>query len=326
MTTIENEVPIVKLTTGPLEKEQVEKSILNFLNTIRENINSADFKGFKQDLLSATFELNLVTNAKTGQKYGIAWLWVSCMALYNLLCGKNADGTPSFIKSIDPNWKPVDLGFDVNNYDIDIDGPAKKLFDKSGFNKKNWGDAESFDEMVKEMMEPKEIVTSCSVISLPLIQLTDTQRSEIYRVLGKKEENFEIKVEAAIFKKEESYTIVCRNAPSWVTEEILYPHFTKFNSDPNIYKHKITINNNSEMIDSKFPIIRFKQNYHDKNGQTKTVYVQYSKKHPWDAKAAELMKKQLKLTHNNNNYNLIFFIQSNEEMKPTSSHIPPKFQ
>lgn len=334
MTSVENQIPIVKLTTGPLDYNQVERSILGFLNTIRDNIDSEDFVNFKHDLLTSNFELNVVTNAKSGMKYGFAWLWVSSMSLFHLLCGKNADGTPAFTKEISSNWTPPNLGFDINDYNIEIEGPARKLFIEKGYNFKSWSDAGDFRDMIEDMTKQEEIIIPRSIINLPPVELTEEQCHEIKVVYNKNSDipkYFEIKVDPAYFKKDENYTLISRNIPSWVTEEILYHHFVKFNTDPNIYKHKILLpSGENKIIDSKFPIIRFKPNYLEKTTKDtsfKTVYIQFSKSNPWDAKAAEMMKKQLKIKDNNGDvHNLIFFIQNNEQLKSSSSVLPPKFQ
>jgi hypothetical protein len=343
MTTRIHTIPIVKLVTGPLDVKDVELSLNHILEIIRSNIDSDDFKNFKGELLTATYELNLVTSAKTGNKFGFAWLWVSSLALFHLLCGKNCDGSNAFRTEIVGDWVEPNLGFDIKKYNLNVDGPAKELFNSSGFKRGNWSDEAAFEDMLEEMTTPPTVQIPQSIIALPSKQLTDIQHAELINLArneGKIAENvskvFTMKVEAAFFNEDNCVTLKCSNVPEWVTEELLYPHFSKFNTDPNIYQHRTTLSNGEKKVITKtYPMIRFSPissiNKNVKDANVKCAYIQYSKhaEHINDAKGAGLMRKQLKITNKNGNtYNLIFFPwnpENDQQNQRTASHIPPKF-
>ncbi len=329
-------IPIVKLTTGSLDNKDVEKALNYILELIRSNIDKEDFIKYKGELLTATYELNLVTNAKSGYKYGLAWLWVSSLALFHLLCGKNCDGTNAFRTEVIPDWKIPDLGFDPTSFNINVEGPAKQLFESRGYNRKNWADITSFDEYIQELATPPTIQIPQNIITIPGIQLTEIQYKELCASIkneGKSIDNiptiYNMKVEASYFNEDNCVTLKCSSVPEFVTEDILYPYFSKFNTDPHVYQHRITLTNGDKKIISKtFPMIRFSP---VSNSNVKCAYIQYSKhpEHVNDAKGANLMRKQLKITDKRGNiHNLIFFPWNQDQehqAQRSASHIPPKF-
>ena len=333
-------IPILKLTTGPLEYEDVMNVIMCILDYIRNKIDHSDFVKFKSELLTASVELNLVTNAKGGNKYGFAWLWVSSIALYHILCGKNSDGTISFTEQLLPDWTPPKLEFDPNNYDKN-DPVVLKYFNDKGYdlNNLNWGDVSEVKDIIDELIESlkRPIVKIPQVlISLPKMELTDQQYLELCEIYKSKnrnienlDKNYQIKVEPAFFKENKSVTLKSSNIPGWITEEILHPFFDKFNTDPRIYNHTIKFQGEKRIISRNFPVIRFSPNFSKNTESYKCAYIEYSKhpEHSNDAQSAEFMRKQLKILDSNKNvYNLIFFLWNPEESSSSNaSHVPPQF-
>ena len=157
------------------------------------------------------FYINVVEN-REGKKFGHSYIWTNSIQMFNVLIGKNLDGSDRTIEKEDDSWEPPSI-------------PLSEALKEA---KGNWGlEAEIEDRyecpMITEDLEP--------LIILPGAEYTQEQRTlldtddecgfiEIYpaRVTIRSDNN-------------KINSIYSSNIPDWVTPEIMYNFFAKFCSD-----------------------------------------------------------------------------------------------
>ncbi len=89
--------------SGVLEKEQIEKSLLDCQEYLSKN--------YDKDFTQFTFEVNVVKN-KDGKKFGHTYAWIQDLHLFNALIGLDFDGTELVEWVEDENWVPHEKPYD----------------------------------------------------------------------------------------------------------------------------------------------------------------------------------------------------------------------
>jgi hypothetical protein len=167
------------------------------LDQIKNVFNNA-FKKYKlnhNNNIECSFYYNLILN-KQGVSYGIAFVYVSNNEVYNMILGKNPDGTERL------------------QY-------TKKLKERITNRSSNWGDSSDDEEIIDTIvLEP--------LIVLEPIKLNDEQKS-----FYPESDNLIIH-RAVIYKLEEKYIhniLKTKKTPNWVSHLMMKKLFSPFSSD-----------------------------------------------------------------------------------------------
>jgi len=167
------------------------------LDQIKNVFNNA-FEKYKlnhNNDLECSFYYNLILN-KQGESYGIAFVYVSNEEVYNMILGKNPDGT----KRIKYN---------------------KKLKEKPTTRSSNWGDSSDDEEIIDTIvLEP--------LIVLEPIELNDMQKQYYLEPI-----DLVIK-RALIYNLEDKYIhniLKTKKIPHWITHLMIKNLFSPFASD-----------------------------------------------------------------------------------------------
>ena len=194
--------------SGVLEKEQIEKSLLDCQEYLSKN--------YDKDFTQFTFEVNVVKN-KDGKKFGHTYAWIQDLHLFNALIGLDFDGTELVEWVEDENWVPPEKPYDEAIKEAEDDWCA-------------WGDIED------SYKRPKKKVPLEPLVTLPAIKYTPSQLKEIN---NESEfgfmELFPIKLSQKIGKMNVLFT---NDIPSWITEELIYKYFEKFEKDTRVHSDK----------------------------------------------------------------------------------------
>lgn len=190
------------------DKEQIELNLSACVNNLRKidtTINQCDMY------------INVVEN-KDGMKYGHTYAWVSEPKIYYALIGKNFDGTDRVKRVPDENWMPPEKPYEE----------ALEEAEESS----NWGLLGEVEEMYRRPMVKVELEP---LVVPPGIKYSEEQKKKL-----ETEENFgfiEIYPARITIRSEENKinSIYSSCIPSWVTQDILYEFFNKFNKDTNIH-------------------------------------------------------------------------------------------
>jgi hypothetical protein len=167
------------------------------LDQIKNVFNNA-FEKYKlnhNNDIECSFYYNLILN-KQGESYGIAFVYVSNDEVYNMILGKNPDGT----KRIKYN---------------------KKLKEKPTTRSSNWGDSSDDEEIIDTIvLEP--------LIVLEPIELNDMQKQYYLEPI-----DLVIK-RALIYNLEDKYIhniLKTKKIPHWITHLMIKNLFSPFASD-----------------------------------------------------------------------------------------------
>ena len=208
--------------SGPLEEEQVEKSIRDAIGYLSEN-HDPSFK-------NSDVVVNVVKN-KEGKKFGHSYAWVDSLPVFYALIGRNFDGSLRFEELPDEDWEEPEEDYD--------DAVAGALGD--------WADEAEVEEKYTRPMKRVEIEP---LVTLPGIKLTEEQEKEInYESKIGFLEIFETKISEKFGKLN---TLYSGDIPVWVTEEMLLRYFKKFEKDKTVYMEKKTRKKFS------YPIVKIK--------------------------------------------------------------------
>lgn len=195
--------------SGVLEKDQIEKSLLDSIDYIYQNYNK-DFRKTK-------FLVNVVKN-KDGLKYGHTYAWIENKELFYALIGKNFDGLELVEWVEDPDWTP----------------PEKNYHDAMA----EAGDDDwvAWDEIERAYQRPKKKVVLDPLVSLPAVKYTPEQEKEInYESKFGFLELFPIKLSRKTGKLN---TLFTNDIPEWITEDMLFNYFKVFEQDNRLHSDK----------------------------------------------------------------------------------------
>ena len=166
---------------------------------------------FSKDIL-----VNVVTN-KEGKKFGHTYVWLKDKAVFNALLGKNFDGTERFETKEDENWTPPEKCY-------------HEAMEEAG------DDWVAWDEIERAYQRPKIRIPLEPLITLPAIKYTEEQLNEIEnKSLFGFLELFPVKITP---KLDKINTLFSNDIPKWVTEEILFDFFSRFETDDIVHHDK----------------------------------------------------------------------------------------
>jgi hypothetical protein len=198
----------------------------------------------------------MVHNAKN-EFLGIAYLRVKDQRLYNMLIGKNPDGTNRIEVHDDYDWRPPSQET-IENIERQLSTLQEPIFDETDWGKSDW-DIRQYEALVAKIKSPltpgKITVTLDPLIKLQPYKL-DASQKERYRVRqlakNKDDPNFspdsvvipdylEFTIDrAAIVQQDVKYAphiLKCVNLPSYVTKQYLKDLFSTFASDTTTLYH-----------------------------------------------------------------------------------------
>jgi len=270
--------------SGVLEKEQIEKSLLDCCKYLTSNSD----KGFSK----TKFKVNVVKN-KDGMKYGHTYAWIEDISFFNALIGKNFDGSDRIELYDDPDWKPPEKS--RSDYWADVLNSSDSFdFD--------WAD--NFEEEQKYIC-PKLKRELEPLVSLPAVKYTEEQKKEInYESEFGFMEIFPIKLSQKFGRMNVLFT---NDIPEWVTEDLLFKYFKQFEKDDRIHSDK------KSRKKFQYPIVKIKSKK-DFRGLRRFGTVSFSSMYPNTVTFLINVVKRVDFTDGKNSA-LLFFSQSKTKDK-----------
>ena len=268
---------ILKFDTYNLMENKIGEAINNFIQNV---LNSDQVSNETKTIISQSqFEINVVGD-RLGTLYKYSFIWVSSKELYYLLAGKKADGSIHTSKMINPEYKPA-FNIDISNFDnIDFTkGEANKAYMYWCDNDtKRWGnDVSYFKDYLEQLeRENKFLEVEDRLFPFPNIDGQYLKVDEGHIL----EQN----------TNEYNLTKLRAEIDNWVTEEMLYNAFNKFNTDPKVYHNYKTGSSYT------YPLISIFSSKESKNKNKKIAIIQFSKAKEYitDASFAKLMRRHVK--------------------------------
>ena len=258
--------------SGILEKEQLEKCLLDAIMFLSEN--------FDKKYEKTQIEVNVVKN-KEGKKFGHSYCWVSDKEVFNALIGNYFDGSPMTEEIEDPDWVEPEQDYD-------------EAMEEAG------GSWAMMAEIGDRYRRPTKTIDLEPLVTLPAIKYTDSQLEEVNR-----ESDFgfvEIFPIMLTEKHGKINTIFSDNIPDWVTEEILLKRFKKFNNDQTVYQDKKTKKRFT------YPIVKIKKK-RDQRGIKNFCTISFSHLYKNTATFLINLVKRIEIEEGENKA-LLFFSQS----------------
>ena len=230
-------------------------------------------------VLGRNIECKLIPNMMTnrdGSLVGAGFLHVSNEEAYNLIIGKNADGSDRVEYRDDPNWKPP--------------VKSKEEAEQELSNKKitSWADlADEEDYIEKQYTCPKIKHVLPSLFELPMFELTPDQKLQYPN--GNEGKFTLLPARVNDLDDNLSPNVLCaRNVPSWVSKEKLKKLFLPFVSDSKtVVTHKVK----GSYVKDTYPLVVI--------NRENTVFVTFDPK-TRDAQFALHIRKKVSIQHPDN--------------------------
>lgn len=222
--------------------------------------------------ISLKFQTNIVTK-NDGTTFGYGYLWVEDIKLYNILIGKNEDGSERVSIVDDSSWKP-DPSIIKQKQDLIKFGIPKGM---------SWYDATEKEDYLDKMLEsPKIKINLPPLLIINPFIYTDIQK---LKDPSKTSHNF-VFHPATIAPKDDiisTYKIFCPFVPKNLSEKDFKNIFEKFSTSKTI----ISIPDiNGKRIQTSYPIISI-----DRKKQTHTAIISFDPS-TYDALFALLMTRK----------------------------------
>jgi len=185
--------------SGILDEHQIR-------NCINEGIKQINLECNLNSLI-----INVVKN-RDGKHFGHTYCWIENVEAYNALIGLNLDGSERYEEIEDDSWVEPELPLEEA-----VEGIT------------NWAEEDEIRERyeipyIKKQVEP--------LIILPGIKYTDKQKLKTESEIG----FIDIfPVSLTNYEEYDNY-IFSKDIPDWLTEQLLYNFFKKFDSDNNMSK------------------------------------------------------------------------------------------
>ena len=192
----------------------------------------ADINKILPQPINCDFKVNLVTD-RNNTYFGYGYAWVSSIEIYNVLLGKNSDGSERIDYVDDPNWKSPATALEdaLNTLDDSL----------------SWGEYMDKEDEIKALYTAPQIKTTLP----PLIQLkpiiydayqseymkqylSHPEASKVYKSFGTDSCIIQI-ASSFVDDPDEKFcpNVLCaRNIPMWVYEKDLKSIFTLYASNP----------------------------------------------------------------------------------------------
>ena len=132
--------------SGLATDEQLEECLKNFLLKVSRILNRE---------IKCQYQSNLIIG-RNGRYYGFGYLWLSNPEIYNILLGRNPDGTERIEYTTDPNWKEPEK-------------PLDEALAEVQYKSSSWADWADEDDEIAEKYKPptKEVVLQ------PLLEMSE---------------------------------------------------------------------------------------------------------------------------------------------------------
>lgn len=194
------------IQSGILDEDQIRTCIM-------EGIKQLNFVCDKSDLI-----INVVKN-KSGKHFGHTYAWINNNKIYNALIGLNIDGTERYEEVEDEDWKEPE---------IPIEEALEGVTD--------WAEEEEIEE---RYTVPYKKISLEPLIILPGIQYNSEQKNKTNSEIGFIDL---FPVSLTNYETYDNY-IFSKNVPSWLTEDIVFNYFKKYETDISNKYPKVTIKN-----------------------------------------------------------------------------------
>jgi len=269
-----------------------EGQIINCLNGAITEFN----KTFNKDIPQNQFYLNLVTN-KEGKSFGYAYAYIDDKELFNIIVGKNLDGSERVELIDDPDWEPPS---DDETEALEAAGD-------------DWGE---LCEVEKSYECPKIIQKLDPLITLPGIKYTESQLKQVLKdpdLARVQKENLqkypfgflEVSEVSLSEKKENLNSIFSKNLPDWVTEDFLFKFFSRFNRDPLIRTKK-------DKSKFEYPVVKIKK-YREGLGEVKNCSITFSPSYPHTSSFLIKLIKRIEVERKGKK-EMLFFSQAKKRL------------
>ena len=230
----------LKIDSGLLTHRQISTGVLKIINELNELNETIDIESSVKD---CDFFINVVEN-KEGEKLGLSYFWVKNKIVYNILLGKNIDGSDRIERIDDPNWKEPERDYFETMREAEESG--------------EWG----LIGMVEDQYKPNKINKQLPPLYTPVILKYSKEQRDKSNEDEKLLEFFPmtVKIDADNPKRNSIYSTCI---PKWVSEDMLYSFFKRFCKNTN-HKNK------------KYPIVDIKEDKNKKWTKEETSIVKIS--------------------------------------------------
>lgn len=269
----------LKIDSGLLTHRQISTGVLKILNELNELIILNDKDSSIKD---CDFFINVVEN-KEGEKFGLSYFWIKNKIVYNILLGKNIDGSDRIERIDDPDWKEPERDY----------FEAMREAEESG----EWG----LMGMVEDQYKPNKINKQLPPLYTPVILKYSKEQRDKSNEDEKMLEFFPMTVTIDADKpKFNSIYSTC--IPKWVSEEMLYDFFKRF-CRVTKYKNK------------KYPIVDIKEDKNKKwsKEETSIVKITFSNEEKYIAGFIMKLARKVVLKDNKDRSHFFFFTQSSNK-------------
>ena len=228
------------------------------------------------------FFINVVEN-KDNKKFGLSYVWVKSPVLYNVLLGKNLDGSDRIERVDDPDWVEPERDYFEAMAEAEASG--------------EWG----LMGMVEDQYKPNKIDKVLPPLFSPVIVKYSKEQKEESNEDEKMIEFFEMTVKINP-EKPKYNSIYSTCIPKWVSEDMLYTFFKRFCK---ITKHK----------NKKYPIVEIKEDKNKKwsKEETSIVKITFSNEEKYIAGFIIKIAKKVMLKDKKDRSHFFFFTQSSNK-------------
>lgn len=263
---------LAELSCGVATEEQIHASIKGAL----DKASIAAERSFVRD-----YTLSLVKN-KEGKSFGYAYIWFFNIETFNVIVGKNPNGTPRIEFYDDPNWEPKQIDYS----------------DLASLANRKWADIDDEDECPRLSRELPHLAP------MDDYEPTDEQIYE-YRNLPKDDNLVRLgmfKIKPATVGDDGKYVedvLICSNIPTVFNETDIHKFFRPYVTTP---EKTVTQKINGKDVQLKYPLVQFV--FKDKV----SAIVRFDPATK-DSRFVSKVTRVVKLTKNEKEHTLIFMQQ-----------------
>jgi len=196
---------------GPATKEQLGQALAHFFYQCEDV-----FEGTNREFWGR-WRINIATN-REGKSIGVAYVFFTKPEAYNVILGRNLDGTKRFKEEANPDYKEPEKDDFLSSFDfMNLDFKAPTM---------SWAD------MAEPLAVPKTIKTNINKpwVEFPKIRLTREQVAET-----SKTEVEPVVMPCKAYNPDPAfnkYILFCKNVPSWLSEGDIHALFTPYVTSP----------------------------------------------------------------------------------------------
>lgn len=213
------------------------------------------------------YKINMIQNRKKG--INLAYVRVTDKTVYNILIGRNPDGSERVLYHDDPTFVPPSE-------------PHEQYVDRMLEGITDWYEMDEIDNEANKLYECPKIKEQLD----PLVEIIPYNKNK----------GFKIEPAYVYTKSDEYYSniIMAFDVPEWITDKVIRPYFAGYVSIS--YRYKDASKRN------EYPNINFRTNYEGK----KSVYIEFHT-YSFDCEFAMLMSKILYVVHPQTKRNVRLF-------------------